>query len=219
MAGHRGRQHVDRRRESRILGCGRAADLRADLRRARGRRRSNSMEAPMSDLSISESIDRLSAVITADPAKAKSRPTPATARLTEGLKCEVTGLQPGQQMKTDMPPAMGGEATAPNPGWYLRGAIASCAATVIAMRAAKVGIKLETLEVTVDAESDHRGILGLDPKISAGQHLVRMKVKIQGNAPAQTLRELVAWADAHSPVGCTLRDGPQCSLEIEVGSS
>lgn len=166
---------------------------------------------------IREAIERLSAAISVDSAKARSRPAPATARLTAGLKCKVTGQQ-GQRMATDMPPAMGGEATAPNPGWYLRGAIASCAATVIAMRAARLGIKLETLEVTVDAESDHRGILGLDPKISAGQRVVRMKVKISGDAPAQTLRELVAWADAHSPVGCTVRDGPQCSLEVEVAT-
>lgn len=166
-------------------------------------------------MAIREAIDRLSEVISADPAKAKSRPAPATARLTAGLKCEVTG-QRGERMATDMPPAMGGEASAPNPGWYLRGAIASCAATVIAMRAAKTGIKLETLEVTVDAESDHRGILGLDPNISAGQRVVTMKVKIRGDAPAPALRELVAWADAHSPVGCTVRDGPQCSPEVEV---
>src|SRR5574341_1429243 len=87
-------------------------------------------------MAIREAIERLSEVISADPAKAKSRPAPATARVTDGLKCEVTGMR-GERMTTDMPPAMGGEASAPNPGWYLRGAIASCAATVIAMRAAK----------------------------------------------------------------------------------
>ena len=169
----------------------------------------------MSHSGIREAIENLSAAIAADPAKARSKNAPATARLTEGLKCEVTGPQ-GQRAATDMPPAMGGTASAPNPGWYMRGAMASCTATVIAMRAAKLGVTLEALEVTVESDSDNRGLLGLDEQVSAGQEAVRTTVKIRGNAPAQTLREIVAWADAHSPVGCTVKDSPPNSLEIQV---
>ena len=169
----------------------------------------------MSDPAIREAIERLSAAISSEPAKARAKNAPATARLTGGLQCEVTGPQ-GQRLLTDMPPAMGGAASAPNPGWYLRSALASCTATVIAMRAAKLGVTLETLEVTVESDSDMRGILGLDEKISAGQAAVRTIVKIRGNAEPHALREIVAWADAHSPVGCTVRDGPACSLQIEL---
>ena len=169
----------------------------------------------MGDSAIRQAIESLSAAISADPSKAKAKVVPATARLTEGLTCEVTGPQ-GQRMATDMPPAMGGAASAPNPGWYMRGAMASCAATVIAMRAAKLGITLETLEVTVESDSDHRGLLGLDEKISAGQSALRMAVKIRADADPKTLRELVTWAEAHSPVGCTVKDSPPCSLDIQV---
>src|SRR5687767_7066742 len=97
--------------------------------------------------------------------------------------CEVTGPR-GERVLTDMPPAMGGAASAPNPGWYLRGAMASCAATVTAMRAAKLGIPLDSLEVTVESDADHRGILGLDDRISAGQTALRTIVKIAGKADA-----------------------------------
>jgi uncharacterized OsmC-like protein len=169
----------------------------------------------MSDTGIREAIESLSTAISADPAKARAKSVPATARLTEGLKCEVTGPQ-GQRVLTDMPPAMGGSAAAPNPGWFLRGAMASCMATVIAMRAAKLGITLQALEVTVESDADHRGILGLDERIPAGQTAMRSTVRIRGNADARMLRELVAWADAHSPVGCTVKDGPPCSLDIQV---
>ncbi len=115
-----------------------------------------------------------------------------------------------------MPPAMGGKQSAPNPGWYARGAVASCTATVIAMRAAKLGVPLQTLEVTCEAESDNRGILGLDDSVSAALGPVRIKVRIAGKADAPALRELVEWADAHSPVGCTVRDSVACALDIEV---
>lgn len=173
------------------------------------------MGEAMSETRIREAIETLSAAITADPGKAAARHAPATARLTEGLQCTLSGPH-GERVLTDMPPAMGGAASGPNPGWLLRGALASCTATVIAMRAAKLGIRLDTLEVIVESEGDNRGLLGLDEGVSAGLGAVRTKVKIAGDAPAATLRDLVAWADAHSPVACTVRQPPKCALQIEI---
>ena len=162
---------------------------------------------------VREAIDQLSAAIAADPAKARAKSAPATARLTEGLRCELQGPY-NERLVTDMPPAMGGGASAPNPGWLMRGAVASCTATVIAMRAAKLGVALSTLEVTVESDSDLRGILGLDDSVSA-RHALRMKVKVGApSASADALRDIVAWAEAHSPVTCTIGKPPR--LEIEV---
>jgi uncharacterized OsmC-like protein len=169
----------------------------------------------MTTLAIREAIERTSAAISADPARAKAKNAPATARLAEGLKFEVSGPH-GERLTTDMPPAMGGRAGGPTPGWLLRGALASCTATVIAMRAARLGIALRTLEVTAESDSDNRGVLGLDERVSAGLGPVRTKVKIAGDASQEALRDLVVWADAHSPVGCTLKGSPACSLDIEV---
>lgn len=169
----------------------------------------------MSGPEIREAIERMSARLTAEPARARVKSAHATARLTSGLQCEVTGPRE-ERVVTDMPAAMGGAASGPNPGWLMRAGLASCTATVIAMRAAKLGVQLTALEVTVESESDNRGILGLDDGISAGVDALRMKVKIAGDAEAQALRDIVAWADAHSPVGCTIRDAPACALEIEA---
>ena len=170
----------------------------------------------MSVTSIRAAIENVSAAISADPAKARSKNAPATARLTAGLQCELSGPY-NERLITDMPPAMGGTASGPNPGWLLRGALASCTATVIAMRAAKLGVVLGSLEVTVESDSDNRGMLGLDDNVSAGLAAVRMKVKISApGASPETLREVVEWADAHSPVGCTMRQAPGCSLDVEV---
>lgn len=169
----------------------------------------------MSDPRIREALERTSAAISADLGKARAKNAPATAHITEGLKCEIRGPH-GERLVTDMPPAMGGAASGPNPGWLLRGALASCTATVIAMRAARLGIALQTLEVTVESESDNRGILGLDDTVSARLAPVRTRVRIAGDAEASSLRQLVAWGEAHSPVGCTIRDAAACSLDIEV---
>jgi uncharacterized OsmC-like protein len=169
----------------------------------------------MGNDAVREALERTSAAIAAEPAKARSKNVPATARLIDGLCCEVSGPH-GEKLATDMPPAMGGTASGPNPGWLLRGALASCTATVIAMRAARLGVALETLEVTAESESDNRGMLGLDDGVSAGLSEVRLRVRIGGAAAPEALREIVAWAEAHSPVGCTLQQAPSCALDVEV---
>jgi uncharacterized OsmC-like protein len=147
---------------------------------------------------IRQAIESLGAAIAADPSKARAKRAPATARLVEGLRCEITGPYDGK-LATDMPPAIGGAGTAPSPGWLFRGALASCTATLIAMRAAKLGVTLTLLEVTADTQSDHR-----------------INVRIAGDAPSQTLREIAEWADAHSPVGCTVRNAPAVALEVQT---
>jgi len=170
----------------------------------------------MTIASISTALGTISDAITADPEKARAKAAPATARLRDGLRCEVTGPK-GETMHTDMPPAMGGNASAPNPGWFLRGAVASCTATVIAQRAARLGIALRLLEVSVESESDHRGILGLDDRVSAGFSAMRVKVRIgaDGADPSQ-LRALAEWGDAHSPVACTVRRSPVTTIDVEI---
>jgi hypothetical protein len=111
----------------------------------------------MSTATVREAMEKLGANIRAQPEKARAKATSATARVTQLLKCEVNGPN-GERLNTDMPPAMGGSASAPNPGWLLRAGLAS----------------------------------------------------------AGDLRDLVKWADDHSPVGCTIRKSPACSLDIEV---
>lgn len=170
----------------------------------------------MSSETVREAIDKLSQAIVADPGKARAKNAPATARLIDGLQCEVVGPR-GERLVTDMPPAMGGAATGPNPGWLLRSALASCLATVIAMRAAKLGVALDSLEVTVESDSDNRGILGLDKNVSAALDTLRTVVKIGArDATAEAVHEIVAWAEAHAPVGCTIRRAPDCALQIEI---
>jgi len=170
----------------------------------------------MSTASVREAIEKTSKVLAEQPEKAKSKNVPATARVLDGLRCEVTGPN-GETLHTDMPPAMGGAASAPNPGWVLRAAIASCTATAIAMRAAKLGVNLTTLEVTVESHSDNRGLLGLDDKISAGLSSLATRVKIGApQVPADQLRQLAEWGDRHSPVACTARIPPSYALEVEV---
>lgn len=165
---------------------------------------------------IRESIESAKRYLTEHPEEARSTDRPAVAVLEEGLRCRVEGPE-GAVVVTDMPAGVGGEASAPSPGWLRRAAQASCDATVIAMRAAELGIRLKTLEVTVDSESDDRGLLGVDDSVPAGPLSSRMRVRIaaEGVSP-EALRELVEWADRHSPVSDAVRRAVPTTVEVEI---
>jgi uncharacterized OsmC-like protein len=174
------------------------------------------MEDDMSTTSISDALQKISGVMVADPERARAKGVPATARLLDGLRFEVAGPT-GESALTDMPAAMGGASSAPAPGWLLRAAIASCTASVIAMRAAQTGVHLTTLEATVESEADQRGLLGLDESVSAAFTALRVRVRIGAeDVAAEDLRALVAWGDAHSPVASTVRSSPAAAVEIEI---
>jgi uncharacterized OsmC-like protein len=111
-------------------------------------------------MSIGEAVAAASAYPTAHPDEARYRDSAAVARIESGLAVTVTGAD-GASLRTDMPSGIGGTASAPSPGWVLRAAEASCVASLVAIRAAALGVDLRSVEVEVDSESDDRGILGL----------------------------------------------------------
>ena len=168
----------------------------------------------MSNLQAREALERAHRVFLDKPSAARKPNAMATAVWRDGLRCEVAG--PGGERGTDMPEAMGGKGVGSNPGWLLRASMASCAATAIAMRAAMLGIELRSLEVTVESESDARGLVGI-AGIPTALDGIRMTIKIGADSvPEPQLRELAAWGEAHSAVSCTLRERPQVAVEIAV---
>ena len=154
----------------------------------------------MSEERIRTAIGSAVEYLTAHPADARATDSAAVATLVDGLVVRVTGAD-GSSITTDMVASVGGTASAPSPGWLLRSAEASCVATLIAMRAAMLGIKLSALEVTVDSESDDRGILGIDESVPAGPLSARVAVRLtaDGQDPS-TLEEIAHWGVKHCPV-------------------
>jgi uncharacterized OsmC-like protein len=154
----------------------------------------------MSTSEVRAAIAAASAYLTANPERARSTDSAAAASLVDGLVVRVTGPN-GESLTTDMVPSVGGTATAPSPGWLLRAAEASCVATLIAMRAATLGITLDRLEVTVDSESDDRGLLGLDESVPAGPLSGSVSVRLAAAGIASgTLEEIARWGISHCPV-------------------
>lgn len=169
----------------------------------------------MADQDIAAAIASARAYLSANPAAARYRDGAATATIESGLRVRVAG-DDGAALVTDMVTGVGGGGSAPSPGWILRAAYASCVATFIAMRAAEKGTSLDDLGVTVDSESDDRGILGIDETVPAGPLSVRVVVSVASDVPGERIREIVEWGVAHCPVHDAVSRAVPIDLQVQV---
>lgn len=152
--------------------------------------------------------------LTDHPDAARYTDSLATARVVDGLHVRVSGSS-GESLETDMPAGVGGGGAAPSPGWFLRAAVAACAASLATMRAAQLGLRGFSCEVDVDSESDDRGILGLDASTPAGPLSMRIAFRMQADGLAlDRLEELAVWAVEHCPVSDAVRRGVPVHIEV-----
>ena len=164
---------------------------------------------------IRQKIEGAVQYLTDHPEEARYRDSAATAIRQQGLRGRVEGPG-GEAVETDMPESVGGANAAPSPGWLFRAALASCEATLIAMRAAQQGVELTGIEVAVDSESDDRGILGIDEGVPAGPFVVSVRIRVEPAGGGSGIEEIVRWAHDHCPVqDLTSRPVP---VSLEIGS-
>ena len=165
--------------------------------------------------SIRSAIETASSHLTEHPEAAVATDAAATAVREEGLRFRVEG--PKGDVITDMSKTVGGDATAPTPGWLLRAALASCDASIVAMEAARDGVELTDLTVTVDSESDFRGVLGVDDSVRPGPLAVRVRIRVAaGNATEDQLREIVQRAESRSPVSDAVARAVSMTTEVVI---
>ncbi len=165
---------------------------------------------------IRKSIEGAVNYLNQHPGEARYTDTAATAIWDRRLRFRAEGPR-HVRVVSDMPKAVGGEGSAPSPGWLMRAALATCDATLIAMKAAQEGVELTTLRVTVDSESDDRGLLGIDDKIPAGPLSMRTRIQIGAEGVSEEkLRGIVKWAELHSPVADAICRAVQSKTEVEI---
>lgn len=174
-------------------------------------------EATLSLERIAKAVKGARDHLRAHPGAGVSTDSFARATLEQGLRMQVVGPS-GQTAQTDMPSGVGGEASAPSPGWLVRAGVAACTTTMIALRAAELGIVLDGLEITVSSRSDDCGMLGIGADIPAGPMTASMQVQVSAQAvDASVLNELVAWGIAHSPMADALQRAVPMEIAVAVG--
>jgi uncharacterized OsmC-like protein len=105
------------------------------------------------------------------------------------------------------PAILCGTDTGPNPAEYLLHALAACLTTSLVYVAAARKVPLTRVESRIEGDMDVRGALGLDDSVPNRFTDIRITFTVEGDAPAEKLREVVTRARARSAVFDTLTHG------------
>lgn len=116
----------------------------------------------------------------------------------DGLRCSTE--EGSWTTDSDLPAALGGNGEAPTPGVLLRAALGSCMAMSYRLRAAKHGVELTSVRVTVEADSELAGMLLVDASVPAGFTEVRYHVEIESPASPDEVAQIIDEGDRLSPL-------------------
>jgi uncharacterized OsmC-like protein len=107
-----------------------------------------------------------------------------------------------------------GTDTGPNPAEFLLHALAACVTTSLVFAAAARGVRLTSVESTLEGDLDVRGAMGLDEDYRNGFEQIRMTVRIAGDAPAEKLRTIVQRGTDRSVVFDSITGGVPISVDV-----
>lgn len=169
---------------------------------------------------IAAALQRVQAVLERSPKTGLHDDAPATAHWNGATRI-VASHENGTQILTDMPSELGGSGDKVTPGWLFRAGFASCAATTIAMAAARAGVALQMLEVRASSRSDTRGLLGMtgtnNQLVPATPQDMQLHIKIAAQGlPSKQLQALVEEGLSCSPIPCAVQSALPVALHIEV---
>lgn len=115
----------------------------------------------------------------------------------------------------DEPVAAGGSDTAPTPLEYVVGALNGCVTVLIDLVAPDLGVNVHHVSSDVVAEQDRDGIAGV-PGVRTHFSRVRLDVRVDSTADAETLEHLAAEVERRCPMVNLLRDA---QIELDVAWS
>jgi uncharacterized OsmC-like protein len=129
--------------------------------------------------------------------------------LSDPLHCAVVpGVAPSTSWRSGAHAAVGGAGDVPCSGDLLLGALAACQETTIRMVAANMGVQLDSLEVSVEADWDARGTLAMgDYPVGLTQIRCVTSVGVAGDVIAERAARLLRSAEKYCVVLNTLRSG------------
>jgi uncharacterized OsmC-like protein len=121
------------------------------------------------------------------------------------------------EFTADHPPVLCGADEGPTPVEFLLHALATCLTAGIANVAAARGVSLTKVESTVEGDIDLRGILGLSNEVRNGYEKLRVRFRIDGDAPPEKLREIVEQSRSRSAVFDVITNGIPVEIGVETG--
>ena len=146
---------------------------------------------------IASAIERLERAVRHRPGFGVGTNVSVTT-ITDGVQC-VT-LEGGFSTPADLSRGLGGDGSAPTPGALMRAALGSCMAMSYRLRAARHGIELGSIRITVEADSELAGMLSCDASAPPGYTEIRYHVEVESSAPTDQVMWIIEEGDRLSPL-------------------
>lgn len=154
---------------------------------------------------------------------------PSAAQITDHARTCSDTISPGEplygevefgdpnrtRLSISLHEGVGGKSDLPVPGELFSAAIASCLDSTIRVIANMLGVRLKSLEISVECAVDLRGTLRMDPEIPVAFGNVEITANMvpDGDVPPATLDAIFAAAEHSCVVLQTLRNPPDISLK------
>jgi uncharacterized OsmC-like protein len=116
----------------------------------------------------------------------------------------------------DHPAVLVGQDHGPTPTEFVLHALAACLTAGLANIAAARKVKLTEVRSTVTGDIDLNGILGLNPDVRNGYEQITVHFTIEGDAPAETLREIVEQSRTRSAVYDVITNQVPVTIEVST---
>ena len=142
--------------------------------------------------------------------------TSTKIRLTNSTACEVEHKH--WKFTADVGEQQGGNDEGPGPGIFYRASLGSCLAIGYAIWAAQMDIRIENLEVDVEADVDARGNFGIEDA-EPGYTGMRYTVTVESPASEGEIHEMIKKADDHSPILANFRKPMKMERKVKIVKS
>lgn len=165
--------------------------------------------------SLREVMERGIATLRENPGLGRGTAT-TTVSVRSGVTCDIRDGR--WTLVADEGEGDGGAGLGPDPGVFVRAGLGSCLAMGYVQTAALLGVPIDGVNVTVEADYDASGMLGIDESVPPGWGAVRYSVAITSPAPEEKVRELAEYADRHRSVLEIIRRAVRVTGTHEIAS-
>ena len=115
---------------------------------------------------------------------------------------------------SDHPELLVGKDQGPSAPEFLLHALGACLMAGVANIAAARRVTLTSVEATIEGDINLLGMLGISDEVRNGYRDIRVSFRIAGDAPDETLREIVEQSRARSAVYDVLTNGVNVTIDV-----
>ncbi len=121
-------------------------------------------------------------------------------------------------LEADEPPILLGTGMAPSAVQAVLHSLASCLIVSFVYNAAARDINLRSLKLVLEGDLDLHAFLGISEDVRPGYQNIRVKFKVESDAPSDMIEELLEYVQRTSRVMDIIRNGVPVHISLEKES-